>query len=139
MHHLHLHDFNLWAVLAAALIQWFLGALWYSLFFAKPWMALTGHTPTPGERPKGAVFAMVSSFVGSFILSFILDHFVIWGQSENWGRGAFIGGICWLGFIAVPLISETLYERRPFKLFAINSGYWLVGLILSGAVLAVWR
>ena len=76
MHHLHLHDFNLWAVLAAALIQWFLGALWYSLFFAKPWMALTGHTPTPGERPKGAVFAMVSSFVGSFILSFILDHFV---------------------------------------------------------------
>ena len=135
--HLHMHQFNLWAVLVAALIQWVLGALWYSLFFAKPWMAAVGHTP--GERPKGAVFAMVSSFVGGLILSFILAHLVIWSNAMTWCRGAFIGGICWLGFIAVPLFSEKLYERRPFTLFAINAGYWLVALISSGIVLAVWR
>jgi hypothetical protein len=137
MHHLHLHQFNLWAVLVAALIQWVLGALWYSLLFAKPWMALTGHTP--GEKPKGAVVAMISSFVGGLILSFILAHMVIWRDAETWCRGAFIGGICWLGFIAVPLFSQYLYEKRPCKLFAINAGYWLVALISSGIVLAVWR
>jgi hypothetical protein len=64
---------------------------------------------------------------------------VIWSNAETWRRGAFIGGICWLGFIAVPLFSEKLYERRPSKLFAINAGYWLAALICSGVVLAVWR
>jgi accessory gene regulator protein AgrB len=137
MHHLHLHQFNFWAVLVAALIQWILGALWYSLLFAKPWMALTGHTK--GERPKGAVVAMVTSFLEGLVLAFVLAHVVVWSNTATYGRGAFIGALCWLGFIAAPLLSETMYEKRPFKLFAINSGYWLLALVISGVVLAVWR
>jgi hypothetical protein len=134
MHHLHL---NHMAILVAALIQFFLGALWYSLFFAKPWMALTGHTP--GERPKGAIVAMFSSFIGGLILSLVLAHVVAWSGVGTVGWGAVIGFICWLGFIAAPLLSETLYEKRPYRLFAINSGYWLVSLLISGALLAVWQ
>ena len=134
MHHLHL---NHMASLVAALIQFFLGALWYSLFFAKPWMALTGHTP--GERPKGAIVAMFSSFIGGLILSLVLAHVVAWSGVGTVGWGAVIGFICWLGFIAAPLLSETLYEKRPYRLFAINSGYWLVSLLISGALLAVWQ
>lgn len=135
MHHL-LH-FNFLAVLVAALIQWVLGALWYSLFFAKPWMALTGHTP--GERPKGAVASMIGSFFGGLILCFMLAHVIIWANATSIDHGAFAGFVCWLGFVAVPLFSETLYERRSFKLFAINSGYWLTALLISGGLLAVWR
>ena len=134
MHHLHL---NHMAILVAALIQFFLGALWYSLFFAKPWMALTGHNP--GERPKGAIVAMFSSFIGGLILSLVLAHVVAWSGVGTVGWGAVIGFICWLGFIAAPLLSETLYEKRPYRLFAINSGYWLVSLLISGALLAVWQ
>lgn len=134
MHPLH---FNFLAVLAAALIQWFLGAFWYSLFFAKPWMALTGHTP--GERPKGAVLSMIASFFGGLILCFMLAHLVVWIGASDCGFGAFIGFVCWLGFVAVPLFLETLYERRSFKLFAINAGYWLTALLISGGLLAVWR
>ena len=36
----HLMYFNWWAILVATLIQFLLGALWYSFLFAKPWMAL---------------------------------------------------------------------------------------------------
>jgi hypothetical protein len=134
MHPLH---FNFLAVLVAALIQWFLGAFWYSLFFAKPWMALTGHTP--GERPKGAILSMVASFFGGLILCFMLAHLVVWIGASDCGFGAFIGFVCWLGFVAVPLFLETLYERRSFKLFAINSGFWLTALLISGGLLAAWR
>lgn len=137
MNDLHFHHFNLWAVLVAALIQWVLGALWYSLLFAKPWMALVGRTP--GEKPKGAAAAMISSFIGGLILSFVLAHVVLWDNAWTWQRGAFIGAICWLGFIAVPLYAQCLYEKRSLKLFAINSGYWLLGLAISGAVLAAWH
>jgi hypothetical protein len=53
--------------------------------------------------------------------------------------GAFIGCIVWLGFFAAPNFPQGIYERRPFKLFAINNGYWLVGLLLCGGLLAVWH
>jgi hypothetical protein len=46
---MHFH-FNAIAILVAALYQWILGALWYSLIFAKPWMKLTGHKA--GSRPR---------------------------------------------------------------------------------------
>jgi len=134
MHHLH---FNHYAILVAALFQWFLGALWYSLLFNKPWMALTGHTK--GEKPKGAAVAMTLSFLGGLILSFVLAHVVLWSAATTWCWGAFIGFICWLGFVAAPLFSEKMYEQRPMQLFAINSGYWLVSLVGSGALLACWH
>jgi hypothetical protein len=134
MHHLH---FNHLAVLVSAFYQWILGALWYSLFFAKPWMALTGHVA--GSRPKGAVMGMTSSFVGGLILSFVLAHVVLWSGATTIRWGAIIGFICWLGFIAAPLLAETIYEQRSYKLFAINTGYWLVALLGSGCLLAVWH
>ena len=82
MHHLH---FNHLAILVSALYQWILGALWYSLFFAKPWMALTGHKP--GSRPKGAVAGMITSFIGGLMLSLMLAHVVMWsGAAAHWLR-----------------------------------------------------
>ena len=134
MHHLH---FNHLAILVAALIQWILGALWYSLLFAKPWMALTGQKP--GERPKGAVVAMVTSFFGGLVLAFVLAHVVLWSGATTFACGALIGFICWLGFIAMPLLAETIYEQRSFKLLAINAGYWLAAVVGSGILLAMWR
>jgi hypothetical protein len=134
MHHFHLNHV---AILVAALYQWILGALWYSLLFAKPWMALTGHKA--GTRPKDAVFSMITSFFGGLMLAFVLAHVVMWPGAETFGEGALVGFICWLGFIAMPLLAETLYERRSFKLLAINSGYWLAAVVGSSILLAVWR
>jgi hypothetical protein len=134
MHHLH---FNHVAVLVAAVIQWILGALWYSLIFVKPWMALTGHKK--GESSKGAVLSMIVSFLGGLVLCFVEAHFILWSGAAAIYGGLLVGFICWLGFIAVPLLSETLYERRPFKLLAINAGYWLVALLISGGLLAAWH
>jgi hypothetical protein len=134
MHHLPVNHL---AILVAALVQFFLGALWYSLFFAKPWMALTGHHK--GEKPKGIVIAMLSSLIGALILSFMLAHVVMWAGAATIGWGVFVGFICWLGFIATPLFAETIYEQRPYRLFAINGGYWLVVLLVSGGLLAAWH
>jgi len=138
VNHLHLNEFNLWAVLVSAVFQWFLGALWYSpVLFAKPWMALVGFKKE--GNPKSMVPGMIASFIGSLLLSYILAHVVIWGHVVTLRRGALIGFICWAGFIAAPNFAQGIYESRPFKLFAINTGYWLVGLICSGALLAAWR
>jgi hypothetical protein len=69
------------------------------------------------------IFGMTSSFLGDLILSFVLLRFILWSEASNWATGAFIGFICWLGFIAAPNFPQSIYEGRPFKLFATNAGY----------------
>lgn len=134
MHHLH---FNHWALLVSAVILWILGATWYSpALFSKPWMALVGHEK---GNPKAAVAGMIVSFIGNLILSLVLAHFVEWSGADSFGWGALIGFISWMGFIAAPLAGQSIFEGRPFKLYAINVGYWLVGLPICGGLLAVWR
>jgi Protein of unknown function (DUF1761) len=135
----HLHHVNHWAILVSALIQWLLGAIWYSpVVFAKPWMRMVT-TPTGPNKQKTLLAGMVSSFIGSLILSFVLLHSILWSGASTWAMGAFVGFISWLGFIAAPSFAQGIYESRPFKLFAINTGYWLVGLLITGGLLAVWR
>jgi hypothetical protein len=136
MHHLH---FNHFAILVSALIQWFLGAIWYSpVLFAKPWMAIVGIQP--GNAKKNSMIAgMITSFVGSLVLSFVLAHLILWSGATTAAWGALIGSIVWAGFMAAPLAATYIYEGRPFKLFAINLGYWLVAIVASGILLALWH
>jgi hypothetical protein len=136
MHHLHL---NPWAMLVSALILWILGAVWYSPpLFAKPWMAALGITPDPKNK-QGLLAGMIASFIGDLILALVLAHIIAWAHARTVHWGAFIGFLVWLGFFAAPNYPQGIYERRPFKLFAINNGYWLVGLIIVGVLLAVWQ
>jgi hypothetical protein len=138
LHELHLSHASMLAILVSALILWFLGAAWYSpALFAKPWMAALGIVP--GGEKKGLLFGMICSFIGDIILAFVLWHMVTWAKATSYGNGAFIGFLCWLGFIAAPTFPQGIYEGRPIKLFLINTGYWLVGLLIVGALLAVWR
>jgi hypothetical protein len=82
---------------------------------------------------------VAASFVLDLVLSLVLAHVVYWSGAATYGWGAFIGFLMWLGFFAAPSLPQGIYEGRPFKLFAINQGYWLVGLMIVGALLAVWR
>ena len=133
--HLHL---NFWAILVSALIQWFLGAIWYSpALFSRPWMALLRIDTS--EKPKGLALGMVSSFIGDLLLSLVLAHWVKWSGAGSFAAGAVIGFLSWLGFFVGPNFAQGIYEQRPFKLFAINNGYWLIALLGTGGLLAVWQ
>jgi Protein of unknown function (DUF1761) len=135
MHHLH---FNNLSLIVAALILWFLGALWYSpVLFAKPWIAIIGRKS--GEKPKGLAVGMIGSLIGDLILAFVLAHVVGWSGAASFASGALVGFVVWLGFVVGPLYPQSVYEGRPFTYFAINAGYWLIGLVGVAGMLAVWH
>ena len=130
---------NYLAILVSAVILWVLGATWYSpALFAKPWMQLLGIQREPGKR-DGMLLGMTAAFIGDFVLSFILAHVIGWSQTTGFRNGCVIGVLMWIGFIAAQNLPQGLFERRPFKLFAINSGYCFVGLFVVGGLLASWR
>jgi len=133
----HLHHMNHIAILVSALILWILGAVWYSpALFARPWMAALNIVPGP---KKGLATGMVSSFIGDLLVAFVLLHVILWSGASTFLAGAFVGLLCWLGFIVATQFPQGIYEGRPPKIFAINSGYWFVGLLIIGGLLAVWK
>lgn len=128
---------NYVALIVAAAIQWVVGALWYGVVFKKSWMKLTGKTEAgSGGR---AAFAMVCSFVASLILVFVLAQIFAMAGTTGFMNGLALAVVCWLGFMAPPLFAQHIYESRPANLFAINAGYWVVAMALSGGVLAAWK
>ena len=131
---------NQFAILVSAIILWMLGAAWYSPpLFAKPWMEMIGARREPGKK-DGLLLGMTASLLCDLVLSFVLANIIVWSHiPRTFGKGAVIGVLMWIGFIAAPNLPQGIYEKRPFKLFAINGGYWLLGLFIVGGVLAVWQ
>jgi hypothetical protein len=140
------HPLNHLAILVSGIILWVLGAIWYSpALFAKPWMAILGIKKEEGKK-SGLMLGMVASLIGDLVLSFILAHIILWANAFGFaatafgfGNGCVLGVLTWIGFIAAPNLPQGIYEGKPFKLFAINGGYWLVGLFLVGGLLGAWR
>ena len=134
-----LHFMNPWAILVGGIILWVLGTIWYSpALFAKPWMAILGIQKTEGRKP-GRLLAMTASLLCDLVISFVLAHLVMWSEANTFGWGAFIGALAWIGFIGAPNLPQGMYEGKPFKYFAINGSYWLLGLVIVGGMLAIWH
>lgn len=129
-------EFNIWAVLTAALASFALGGLWYSpALFGKAWQKAAGLTD---ERLKNGNMGMIfgSAFVLCVIASFVFAMFLGPRPPVNLGLGAgFSAGLCWVG---ASFGVNYLFERKSMKLFLINAGYHTVQFTIIGLILALW-
>jgi hypothetical protein len=130
-------NINWLALLVAIVVKVVLGALWYSpIAFAGSWSRLAGITP---EQMKIAMpKALPVDVVSAILMAFVLVHAVRYAGAHGIAQGAAVGFFNWLGFVAATHIAGVFWERRPFGLFAINTGYQLVSLLIMGAILATW-
>lgn len=128
---------NFLALVVATVAKGALGWLWYSpVLFLKPWMQLAGASPE--GMKQGMAKALTIETVCNFVMAFVLVHAVHYAGANTAPLGAAVGFFNWAGFILTLGLTSYAYERRPLKLVAINSGYQLVGLVVMGAIVAVW-
>jgi hypothetical protein len=138
---------NYLAVLVSAIVMAVLGSLWYGPLFGKQWITLMDFDPKKvGEVQKAGIGAMWKSYatmaLGSLVASFVLAHFVIFANAYM-GSSGVTGGLTtgfwtWLGFIAPVTLGTVLWEGKSWKLWTLNTGYYLVGLLIIGALLSSW-
>ncbi len=134
---------NLWSVLVAAIATMAIGFLWYSpILFARPWMVLMGYDPDDkaklAEMQKGAGKLYGISFVASLVAAFMLGK-IIFGLAINSALyGLKVGFAVWLGFVATVQLTDSLFSKKPAKLFLINTGYQLVCYLAMGAIIGAW-
>lgn len=127
---------NYLAVIVSAIAYWVLGAVWYTVLFGKQWMALE-NISGPKEGAS-MVFPFVVTFLLDLLMAFVLAQLCTWRSANTASRGASLGVLMWIGFVATTMYTNYIYEMRPNALFLINSGYVLVGFILMGAILGAW-
>ena len=135
---MHEIPLNWAAILVAAVVRTVIGFLWHAPFaFGPAFMRLTGC----GEAEMKARLpaAVLSDLIGSLIMSFILVHAVYYAGARTAPTGVAVGLFNWLGFVAVTHFGLVAFEKRPFKLFAINTGCQAVALAVMGAILATWH
>lgn len=132
-----MNGINLVAVFAAAASAFVLGGLWYSpALFAASWMRYAGLSETQIRSGNRALIfggAFVLSVIAAFVFAMFLGPAPALGFALGAGSSA---GLCW---VAASLGINYLFERRPFKLFLINGGYFTLQFTLYGLVLGLWH
>ena len=129
-------EFNIWAVLVAAVSGFVLGGLWYSpALFGKPWQREAGVTDAQVQNANMAlIFGL--AFLLCLVASFVFAMFLGPRPPLALGLGAgFSAGLCWVG---ASFGINYLFERKSLKLFLINAGYHTLQFTLIGLILALW-
>ena|SRR3990167_8247050 len=130
-------DINMWAVLVATVVNMVVGSFWYSKsLFGKEWAKVVGRKlEEMGSGGKGYAVAAV----GALIQAYVLAHFVQYAGSTSFWDGMITGAWLWLGFVAVVIAVNMVFECRSWALWKINAGYFLAVLLINGGLLAAWR
>lgn len=131
-------EINYLAVGLAALAAFFLGFLWYTVIFAKPWQKLIGMN-TKAKGAAGTVETpnlgrlLVGSLILEILMAFNLAFFI--GLEADWLFGLFAGLATGLGFVGLALGVNYMFEGKSLKLWLINAGYNTVVFAVMGTII----
>ena len=135
---------NYLAVIIAAVLNLVLGMLWYGPVFGRYWKKLMGFTDESMKSMKMTpAKAMIGGLLSAFLMSYVLAHCIVFAGAyfavSGVSAGLMSGFWNWLGFVVPVSAGVVLWEGKPWKLWFLNVSFWLVALLLMGALLAVWR
>lgn len=133
---INLIQVNLTGVVVASVAAMGVGFAWYSpKMFGREWMKLKG---VSGERrDKTAMLKVfIPIFLTTLMSAYILSLFMHYAGAFTIINGAKTGLWAYLGFVLPMGLANHLFSKKPFKLFLIESGHYLVGLLVMGGVLA---
>ncbi len=128
---------NLVGVLAATIVSWLIGAVWYApQVFGKMWRASLGKTEEQWKANRNR--AVVFGFIANLITAYLLGVFIKSLGSTSWVDGAEVAFVAWLAFPAMQLFTGFIFEGRKSRLFGIDFVHMLIIFLVMGAILGVW-
>ncbi len=133
---------NIWTIIISMAVSVVLGMIWYGPLFGKTWIRLAGIV-VPAEKPcfRDMMKPIIISLVGAFFMALCLTYSIGYAAAFMGRTGISIGIQAafwnWLGFVVPTQLSFVAWEGKPWKLFFIHAGYWLILLGIMGIVIAM--
>ena len=136
---------NFIAVLVAVVVNFVLGFIWYTPLFGKIWGKEMGYGPNMTPDKSVMLKGMVFMIIGNFLFAVVLAHniaawqFVPGVKEMGLVNNALSAAIfTWLGFYLPGHLGAIVWEKKSWKLFAINAGYNLASLLIVALILTYW-
>lgn len=137
---MELSNINFLALAVAAVASFAIGAVWYSALFGKIWQREVG-VSTEGLEKSNMALIFGTSFVLMFLMNFGLAA-ILQGHANRditAMTGALYGLLIGVFFISTSIGINMLYQRKSLTLWAIDAGYQVLYLAVSGAILGAWK
>lgn len=127
-------EVNFLAVILAGFSAFFLGFIWYTVVFAKPWQKEIGMKEQPAG---GAAPDLGKQLVGSLILEMLMAFTlaVIIGSNADWQTGLVKGLMVGLGLVSFAFGVNYFFEGKTMKHWLINAGYNTVLFAIMGLII----
>lgn len=131
---------NYLAIVIAAIACFLLEAGWYS-YFMQPWLDGIGRTrewlmSAAGYNPA---LQYGTALVCAALIATAISCVTQLTGPQTALRGIRVAVLLWFGFVFTTWATEYVFEVRPLSLFAINAGFWLVGMVGMGAIVGAWK
>lgn len=129
-------NFNVLAVLVAALSSFMLGGLWYSdALFGKAWRREAGDHRVPGQGHPAKVFGL--SFVFALVAAFAYAWLVPAPATATvaLAQGLAVGA----AIVAASFGINYQFAGHSARLWLIDGGYHAVQFVLYGLIIGLWR
>jgi uncharacterized protein DUF1761 len=130
---------NWLAILIAGIADWLLGAVWFTAF-SKQWQA--GLRMSPEElqmyMSHPNFWPYLISLLCSCLMAYAIARLIGVAPTHGIFRGIHAGILVGLA-AAVAMMTEMVFEYRAWPFILISAAYPLLGCILMGAIVGVWR
>jgi hypothetical protein len=126
---------NWLAIIVSGVAYFFLGALWYSpLLLGKLFLRYRGEIGEGGQ-PIEYLLTLVNGLVAAAVLAIIVRLADAATLVDGLGMGLLVA----VGFVLTTSLTFTIFSGPHKMLWVIYSGYKLVGFVLMGVILTLWR
>lgn len=131
-------ELNWLAVLVAGLAYFVLGALWYTnVLFGRQYRAAVGVNPDEQGQPDPKL--LVTNLVGWLVAALALGLMAVAIGAEGVVDGVVLGLVVGIGMVGAHQVVNASYEGRGTAVLKVNGPYMIIGLVVMGVILAVWR
>eukprot|EP00123_Amoebidium_parasiticum_P001407 comp12483_c0_seq1/m.7431 comp12483_c0_seq1/g.7431 ORF comp12483_c0_seq1/g.7431 comp12483_c0_seq1/m.7431 type:complete len:147 (-) comp12483_c0_seq1:163-603(-) len=124
------------SILLAALAKYIFTTLWFTVMFGEMFLGLISEERGTRDWPKpdmfkGMVLELITTLGETFVLSFL--------SPDSYFEAFNFAFVLWLAFTVPTLLSSTLWESRPLKLFVLQSPSRLLATTVTVSVLLACR
>jgi Protein of unknown function (DUF1761) len=130
---------NYLAITLAAVACFLFEAAWYS-YFLQTWLDGIGRTGAwlmaTGVNPA---LQYATALISAAVLAGAISCVTQLTGPQTALRGMRVAALLWLGCVLTTWATEYVFEVRGYKVFAVNTGFWLIGMVIMGAIVGAWK
>lgn len=131
---------NYLAIVIAAIACFLFEAAWYT-FFMQGWLEGIGRTrewlmSAAGYNPA---LQYGTALVSAALIATTISCITQLTGRQTALRGIQVAALLWFGVVLTTISTEYVFEVRTLQILGINAGFWLIGMMVMGAIVGGWK